>query len=68
MPLSVVAVNPNCNYEQLFETGVQYYMFNSEYPNNSPERQSCAWHGRSYPNTIIVISCVDITIPKVIIA
>lgn len=65
MSLSMTSVNPDCDYHQSFETGKEYYIFSNGYPSNTTYQQHCAWHAESAPGTVIVLSCVDITIPKV---
>lgn len=65
MPVTMAAINPNCDFYQQLVLGQEYYIYNDEYPGLYPPSTSCRWTGESPPGTSIVLSCEDIQLPTV---
>lgn len=67
LPFAIVVnnINPNCTFYQELEFGQVYYIFNKEYPKNYTAKSACQWTAISPINSKILLSCGEISMPKV---
>ncbi|XP_012253672.2 venom serine protease 34-like [Athalia rosae] len=61
LPTPIFAIDANCDYYQVVQPGVKYYVFNSEYPNRYTSARSCRWYARS--PTKVKLTCSVFSLP-----
>lgn len=64
MPMTM-AIDPQCDFYQYVVPGQSYYIYNLEYPDLYRGVVSCRWRAESPPDSRIMLTCEDISLPPV---